>query len=124
MKIPNVDVYITGSNSKMLSSDILTQFRDRSDEIRVYPFSFAEFYSCYEGDKGKAFDEYCLYGGMPMSLQLKNHKKKSNYLKNIFTSTYLKDVVERNKILKDTSIMEDLLDIISSSIGSLLIRQS
>ena len=119
MKIANVDVYITGSNSKMLSSDVLTQFRDRGDEIRVYPFSFAEFYSCYEGDKRKAFDEYCLYGGMPMSVQLKSHEKKSEYLKNIFTSTYIKDVIERNKILKDTSILDDLLDIISSSIGSL-----
>ena len=119
MKIPNVDVYITGSNSKMLSSDVLTQFRDRGDEIRVYPFSFVEFYSCYEGDKGKAFDEYCLYGGMPMSVQLSNHEKKSEYLKNVFTSTYIKDVMERNKILKDASIMDDLLDIISSSIGSL-----
>lgn len=119
MKIPNVDVYITGSNSKMLSSDVLTQFRDRGDEIRVYPFSFAEFYSCFEGDKRKAFDEYCLYGGMPMSVQLKDHEKKSTYLKNIFTSTYIKDVVERNKVLKDASIMEDLLDIISSAIGSL-----
>lgn len=119
MKIPNVDVYITGSNSKMLSSDVLTQFRDRGDEIRVYPFSFAEFYSCYEGDKSKAFDEYCLYGGMPMSVQLKSHEKKSEYLKNIFTSTYIKDVIERNKILKDKSILDDLLDIISSSIGSL-----
>ena len=119
MKIPNVDVYITGSNSKMLSSDVLTQFRDRGDEIRVYPFSFAEFYSCYKGDKGKAFDEYCLYGGMPMSVQLSNHEKKSEYLKNIFTSTYIKDIMERNKILKNASIMDDLLDIISLSIGSL-----
>lgn len=119
IKIPNVDVYITGSNSKMLSSDVLTQFRDRGDEIKVYPFSFEEFYSCYEGDRGRAFDEYCLYGGMPMSVQLKSHEKKSEYLKNIFTSTYIKDVIERNKILKDASIIEDLLDIISSSIGSL-----
>ena len=119
MKIPNADIYITGSNSKMLSSDVLTQFRDRGDEIRVYPFSFAEFYSCYEGDKRKAFDEYCLYGGMPMSVQLSNHEQKSEYLKNVFTSTYIKDVMERNKVLKDASIMDDLLDIISSSIGSL-----
>lgn len=119
IKIPNVDVYITGSNSKMLSSDVLTQFRDRGDEIKVYPFSFEEFYSCYEGDRGRAFDEYCLYGGMPISVQLKSHEKKSEYLKNIFTSTYIKDVIERNKILKDASIIEDLLDIISSSIGSL-----
>ncbi len=119
MKIPNVDLYITGSNSKMLSSDILTQFRDRGDEIRVYPYSFAEFSSCYEGDKVKAFDEYCLYGGMPMAVQLKSHEERSEYLKNIFTITYIKDVVERNKIIKDTSVIDDLLDIISSSIGSL-----
>ena len=103
----------------MLSSDVLTQFRDRGDEIRVYPFSFAEFYSCYEGDKGKAFDEYCLYGGMPMTVQFSNHEKKSEYLKNVFISTYIKDVMERNKVLKDASILDDLLDIISSSIGSL-----
>ncbi|MCU4117245.1 ATP-binding protein [Mycoplasma zalophi] len=119
VKIPNVDIYITGSNSKMLSSDILTQFRDRGDEIRVFPFSFAEFLSFYQGNRNKAFDEYCMYGGMPYVTKLNSHEQKSNYLKDIFTGTYIKDVLERNKILKDASIINDLLNIISSSIGSL-----
>ncbi|WP_373422589.1 ATP-binding protein [Mycoplasma zalophi] len=119
VKLPNVDIYITGSNSKMLSSDILTQFRDRGDEIRVFPFSFAEFLSFYQGNKNKAFDEYCMYGGMPYVTKLNDHEQKSNYLKDIFTGTYIKDVLERNKIFKDASIINDLLNIISSSIGSL-----
>ena len=119
IKIPNVDVYITGSNSKMLSSEVLTEFRDRGDEIRVYPFSFSEFNSCYEGDNIDAFDEYCLYGGMPRIVQLEGHRKKSEYLKSIFTTTYMKDIVDRNKITKDVSIMDSLLDVISSQIGSL-----
>ncbi len=119
MKIKNADIYVTGSNSKMLSSDILTQFRDRGDEIRVYPFSFAEFHSCYNGDKRFAFDEYCLYGGMPAVVSESDNKEKIKYLKNIFDRTYIKDIIERNRILKDTSVIEDLLDIISSSIGSL-----
>ncbi len=119
MKIENVDLYITGSNSKMLSSDVLTQFRDRGDEIRVYPFSFKEFYSCYNGDKRFAFDEYCLYGGMPTVVNMKDTKEKAKYLKSIFTNTYIKDIIERNKILKDMVVIDDLLDVISSSIGSL-----
>lgn len=119
MKMPNVDVYITGSNSKMLSTDVLTQFRDRGDEIRVYPFSFSEFCSCYKGDSRMAFDEYCLYGGMPLSVDLPDYEAKSRYLKGMFTGIYIKDVPERNKISKDHSIMEDLLDVVSSSIGSL-----
>ncbi len=119
MKIKNADVYVTGSNSKMLSSDVLTQFRDRGDEIRVYPFSFAEFYSCYKNDKRFAFDEYCLYGGMPTVAKASDDKEKIKYLKNIFNNTYIKDIIERNKILKDTSVVDNLLDIISSSIGSL-----
>ncbi len=119
MKIKNADVYVTGSNSNMLSSDVLTQFRDRGDEIRVYPFSFAEFYSCYKADKSFAFDEYCLYGGMPTVAIASDHKEKIKYLKNIFNNTYIKDIIERNKILKDTSVIDNLLDIISSSIGSL-----
>ena len=119
IKIPNVDVYIAGSNSKMLSSEVLTEFRDRGDEIRVYPFSFSEFNSCYEGNNIDAFDEYCLYGGMPRIVQLEGHRKKSEYLKSIFTTTYMKDIVDRNKITKDVSIMDSLLDVISSQIGSL-----
>lgn len=119
IKIPNVDVYITGNNSKMLSSEVLTEFRDRGDEIRIYPFSFSEFNSCYERNNIDAFDEYCLYGGMPRIVQLEGHRKKSEYLKSIFTTTYVKDIVDRNKITKDVSIMDSLLDVISSQIGSL-----
>jgi len=119
MKLPNADIYITGRNSKMLSSDVLTQFRDRGDEIRVYPFSFAEFSSCYEGKPRLAFEEYCLYGGMPTVLSRKTPEEKSEYLKNLFQNTYIKDVMERNRIGKEAFILEDLLDIVSSSIGSL-----
>ncbi|MDY5731348.1 MAG: ATP-binding protein [Eubacteriales bacterium] len=119
MKIPNADIYITGSNSKMLSHDILTQFRDRGDEIRVYPLSFAEFYSCYKGDKRFAFDEYCLYGGMPLVLAQQSHEDKSKYLKNILSNTYIKDILERHSVAKEAYILDDLLDILSSAIGSL-----
>lgn len=119
MKIKNVDLYITGSNSKMLSTDILTQFRDRSDEIRVYPLSFKEFYSVYTKDKRFAFEEYCIYGGLPFITTLNEHKDKSDYLLNLFTNTYLKDVIERNNIRKDLSILEDLMNIVAYSIGSL-----
>lgn len=119
MKIKNADIYVTGSNSKMLSSDILTQFRDRGDEIRVYPLSYAEFYSVYEGEKRNAWNDYYTYGGMPLVLTMETHEEKSKYLRDLFTQTYIKDVVERNKILNDTEILEDLLNIIASSIGSL-----
>ena len=119
MKIKNADVYITGSNSKMLSSDILTQFRDRGDEIRVYPLSFAEFYESYEGDKHDAWTDYCTYGGMPFTLTLSSHEEKSQYLRDLFTRTYLKDVIERHEIQNDTGVLEDLLSIVASAIGSL-----
>lgn len=120
MKIQNVDIYVTGSNSKMLSKDVLTQFRDRGDEIKVYPFSFAEFYSCYEGNKNNAFSDYCIYGGMPHSVvELKTHNQKSEYLKGIFETTYLKDIRERHNISNVETVISSLLDIISSHIGSL-----
>lgn len=119
MKIRNADVYITGSNSKMLSSDILTQFRDRGDEIRVYPLSFAEFHEVYKGDKHNAWADYCTYGGMPITLTLSTHEEKSRYLRDLVTRTYLKDVVERHEIQNDTEILEDLLNIVASSVGSL-----
>ncbi len=114
----NVDVYVTGSNSKMLSSDIATQFRGRGDEIRVNPLSFAEFYAAYEGDKHNAWKEYCTYGGMPYILSLPTHEMKSQYLTDLFARTYLTDVLERNKV-SDLDVLEDLLNVISSSIGSL-----
>lgn len=119
MKIKNVDLYITGSNSKMLSSDILTEFRDRGDEIRVYPLSFAEFYASFKGDKNEAWKEYYTYGGMPLAVTKKTPEEKSKYLKDLFTGTYLKDVLERHTITNSTSDLEELLNIISSSIGSL-----
>lgn len=119
MKIKNVDLYITGSNSKMLSSDILTEFRDRGDEIRVYPLSFAEFYTSFKGDKNEAWKEYYTYGGMPLAVMKKTPEEKSKYLKDLFTGTYLKDVLERHTITNSTSDLEELLNIISSSIGSL-----
>lgn len=119
MKIKNVDLYITGSNSKMLSSDILTEFRDRGDEIRVYPLSFAEFYTSFKGDKNEAWKEYYTYGGMPLAVTKKTPEEKSKYLKDLFTGTYLKDVLERHTITNSTSDLEELLNIISSSIGSL-----
>lgn len=114
----NVDVYVTGSNSKMLSSDIATAFRGRGDELKVNPLSFAEFYAAYEGDKHNAWQEYCTYGGMPYVLSLPTHEKKSQYLKDLFSRTYLTDVLERNHV-HDPDILEDILNVISSSIGSL-----
>jgi len=118
-RISNADIYVTGSNSKMLSSDILTQFRDRGDEIRVNPLSFSEFYSAYEGEKRNAWGDYYTYGGVPFVLNLKTHAEKSKYLLDLFRNTYIKDVIERHKILNDSSVLDDLLNIVSSSIGSL-----
>lgn len=119
MKIKNADVYVTGSNSKMLSTDILTQFRDRGDEIRVYPLSYAEFYAAYQGDKHDAWVDYYTYGGMPVTLTLSSHEQKSQYLRDLFTGTYLKDVIERHSVQNNTEIIEDLMDITASAIGSL-----
>lgn len=119
MKIKNVDLYVTGSNSKMLSSDILTEFKDRGDEIRVAPLSYSEFYASYEGDERGAWREYFTYGGMPLAVSKKTHEEKSKYLKDLFIKTYITDVIERNKIAKDSRILDDLLNIVSSSIGSL-----
>ena len=119
IKIKNADVYVTGSNSKMLSSDILTQFRDRGDEIRVFPLSFAEFYDAYEGDKRGAWPDYYTYGGMPVALSLSTHEEKSQYLRDLFTRTYLKDVIERHSIQNDAEVLEDLMNTVASSIGSL-----
>ena len=119
MQMPNVDVYVTGSNSKMLTTDVLTQFRDRGDEIRVFPLSFAEFYAAYEEDKRGAWQDYYTYGGMPFILSLNSHEDKSRYLRDLFERTYIKDALERNKILNDADVLSSLLDIIASGIGSL-----
>lgn len=119
MKIKNADLYVTGSNSRMLSSDILTEFKDRGDEIRINPLTYSEFYAAFEGDKRYAWREYYTYGGMPLVLSRKSHEEKSKYLKDLFAKTYLSDVIEHNKILNEQMILEDLLNIISSSVGSL-----
>lgn len=119
MKIKNIDVYVTGSNSKMLSSDIMTQFKDRGDEIKINPLSYSEFYEAYEGDKRFAWEEYITYGGMPFVMTKKTHEEKSAYLKGLFEKTYISDVIERHKIANDKEVLEDLLNIISSAVGSL-----
>lgn len=116
--LPNLDVYVTGSNSKMLSSDILTEFRGRSDEIRVHPLCFAEYYSAVGGDKNEAFDNYAFYGGMPLILSRPNDAAKMNYLKSLFSEVYIKDIVERKKIERQ-DVLEHLLDLFCSSVGSL-----
>ena len=117
LRINNIDIYVTGSNSKFLSSDIVTEFRGRGDEIRVYPLSFAEFYSVYEGDYDEAWQDYMLYGGLPQITSLHSDQQKSEYLKNIFTNVYLKDVIERNKI-QNTEEISILVDVLASAIGS------
>ena len=119
MKIHNADIYVTGSNSKMLSSDILTEFRGRGDEIRVNPLSFSEFYMGFNGEKRDAWREYYTYGGMPLVLLQKTHEDKSRYLDDLFNKIYLDDIMNRNNIAHDKSVLEDLLNIISSSVGSL-----
>lgn len=119
MQKKNVDVYVTGSNSKMLSSDVLTQFRDRGDEIRVFPLSFAEFYEVYEGDKRGAWQDYYTYGGMPFVATLDSHEEKAKYLRDLFERTYIKDVIDRNKIQNGAEVLDILLDVLASSVGSL-----
>ncbi|WP_081688156.1 ATP-binding protein [Bacteroides pyogenes] len=117
--LKNVDVYVTGSNSKMLSSDIITEFKDRGDEIHINPFTFREFYNAYQGDKHDAWQEYITYGGLPRILSEKTPEDKSKYLQDLIKKTYLTDVIERNNIQNDISTLDDLLNIIASSVGSL-----
>lgn len=116
--LPNLDVYVTGSNSKMLSSDILTEFRGRSDEIRVHPLSFAEYYSAVGGDKSEAFDDYSFYGGMPLIISRSDDGAKMNYLKSLFSEVYIKDIAERKRIERQ-DVLEMIIDLLCSSIGSL-----
>lgn len=114
----NLDVYVTGSNSKFLSSDVVTEFRGRGDEIRVFPLSFSEFIEAYEADKKDAFNEYMTYGGMPYILSRKTEEAKSSYLNNLFENTYLNYIIERNNIQKDDKL-NSIINMIASSIGSL-----
>ena len=114
----NVDVYVTGSNSRFLSSDIITEFRGRGDEIRIYPLSFAEFVNAYEGDRYEAWNEYVTYGGMPLILKQHTDEQKSKYLASLYDLTYKKDIIERNSIDKP-DILDTLINILASSVGSL-----
>ena len=117
LRISNIDVYVTGSNSKFLSSDIVTEFRGRGDEIRIYPLSFAEFYAAFDGDYEDAWEEYMTYGGLPQVARFSTESQKAEYLKNIFSNVYIKDVVERNK-LQNVDEINTLVDILASAIGA------
>ena len=114
----NLDVYVTGSNSKFLSSDIITEFRGRGDEIKVFPLSFSEYIESFKGDKQDAWNEYVLYGGLPLIFSKKTDEEKSKYLKDLFDQTYIKDIVERNNIQR-VDILDSIINILASSVGSL-----
>ena len=118
MRLRNVDIYVTGSNSKMLTKDVLTAFRGRGDEVKIYPVSFKEYYSSVGGDKSDAYEEYALYGGMPLIFSKNNSSEKMAYLQNLFTEVYFKDIIERYEIaLPD--VLSELTDDLCSSVGSL-----
>lgn len=114
----NIDIYVTGSNSKFLSSDIITEFRGRGDQIRVSPFSYSEFMLAYEGEKENAWNEYITYGGLPLVISKKNDEEKSQYLKEQFENTYIRDIVERNSIQR-IDILDSLINMLASAVGSL-----
>lgn len=114
----NLDVYVTGSNSRFLSSDIITEFRGRGTEIRILPLTFSEYRNAYNGDINNAWNDYIIYGGMPLILSLNSDEEKSRYLNELFELTYKKDIIERNSITKD-DILDSIINMLSSSIGSL-----
>lgn len=118
MRIDNVDVYVTGSNARFLSRDIITEFRGRGDELHIQPLSFAEFMSVYNGNKYDGWNEYVLYGGLPPVVLLPTSEQKIELLKNLFQETYINDIVGRHSI-KNKAEFEELIDILSSGIGSL-----
>ena len=118
LHIPNADIYVTGSNSKFLSKDVITEFRGRGDEIHVYPLTFKEFMQVYDGDMYRGFADYIIYGGLPLAVTMKTETQKVQYLTNLFNETYLKDIIERHHIEK-TQELEDLINILASAIGSL-----
>jgi len=118
LHIKNVDVYVTGSNSKFLSKDVITEFRGRGDEIHIYPLTFKEFMQVYEGDIYHGWAEYVIYGGLPLTVTMKTEEQKINYLTKLFEETYLIDIIERHRIDK-TQELEDLVNILASAIGSL-----
>lgn len=117
--LPNVDVYVTGSNSKMLSSDVATAFRDRGEEIHITPLTYDEFYAAYPKDKRYAWREFMAYGGMPYVLYKNTHEEKSKYLQDLFRLTYLKDVIERNRLRANIEVLDELLNVVASVVGSL-----
>lgn len=117
--LPNVDVYVTGSNSKMLSSDIATEFRGRGDIIPLSPLTYDEFYAAYPGEKRYAWREFITYGGMPKVLSIPSHEDKAQYLADLFRLIYIKDVIERNRLKADGGALDELLNVISSAVGSL-----
>ena len=114
----NLDIYVTGSNSKMLSKDVVTNFRDRGTEIKVFPLSFKEFYPISGLEKADALEDYLTYGGMPLAVLEKDETEKRKYLKGLHKRVYIKDIVERYK-LKDDEVLEALIDVLSSAVGSL-----
>ena len=114
----NLDVYVTGSNSKMLSHDIATEFRGRASQIQVWPLSFSEYHNYIGGDRRDNFDTYMVYGGMPYLFNLKNERQQADYLKRLFAEVYIKDIVER-KHIRHRDLLEDILNLLSSSVGSL-----
>ena len=118
LHIENLDVYVTGSNSKFLSSDIKTEFRGRGDEVRVLPLTFSEFVTAYEGGTEEAWEEYKIYGGLPRILSQRTEEQKSQYLKDLFERTYLSDIIERHNIQR-IDVLDTLVNILASSIGSL-----
>ncbi len=118
LHIKNLDIYVTGSNSKFLSKDVITEFRGRGDEIHIYPLTFKEFMQVYEGDIYRGWAEYIVYGGLPLTVTMKTEEQKVNYLTKLFEETYLKDIIERHHIEKSQEL-GDLVNVLASAIGSL-----
>lgn len=118
IRMKNVDIYVTGSNARFLSKDVITEFRGRGDEIHMYPLSFAEFMSVYQGEKLDGWNEYMLYGGIPLVLNISSPEQKVAFLKSLFEETYISDIIGRHNV-RNKAELEDLLNIISSAIGSL-----
>lgn len=118
LHIKNIDIYVTGSNSKFLSKDVITEFRGRGDEIHIFPLTFKEFMQAYDGDIYWGWAEYVVYGGLPLTVTMKAEEQKIKYLTNLFEETYLKDIIERHHIEK-TQELEDLVNVLASAIGSL-----
>ena len=117
LHIPNADVYVTGSNSKFLSSDVITQFRGRGDEIHVYPLSFSEYLSAYQGTADEAWDDYLVYGGLPLVLTMKEPEDKTEYLNSLFQKVYISDIIERHNV-RNKAELDELVDILASAVGS------